>query len=133
MNLDFVRQECQDYSKATSEAARRLALAGIAIVWLLADKDKEEVLNFLPIWFFLICLCFEFVQYVWGYTSWLIFDYVKENALQDKYGDDGASIEEADFEAPFWMNYPTNFFFFLKIVFVSIGYYFLLVDVTHLI
>lgn len=131
MNLGFVREECQAYSKAASESSRRLALAGIAIVWLLADKNTNVILNYVPLWFFLACLCAEFIQYIYGYVSWLVLDTFKERQLKNRHPDDWEKVEEEDFEAPFWMNYPTNLFFLLKVISVAVGYGYLFVEITN--
>jgi hypothetical protein len=122
MNLDFVRNESQEYSKLTSTNARNYALAGIAVVWILSSKNASEALNYFALWCFGFALFMDLMQYSLGAVMWAAFDALKQYELKKQFGADDQKIEADDFEAPNWMNWPTMVCFTLKPIAVLIGF-----------
>ena len=117
MDLDKFRDAYYDYTNKASDAARKLSFAGIAIIWVfragdgLASKLPEPLLW--PILLFATALGSDLLQYVWGGLAWSIFCRMKEK---------GHSPVDADMNAPAWINWPTNVFYYLKIGLVVVGY-----------
>ncbi|MEI8657057.1 hypothetical protein [Vibrio sp. Hal054] len=128
MNLDFVRNESQEYSKLTSTNARNYALAGIAVVWILASKNAADALNYFALWCFGFALFMDLMQYSLGAVMWASYDAYKQHKLKQQFCGDAEKIEAEDFEAPFWFNWPTMFCFVLKPIAVLVGYVHLLLS-----
>lgn len=125
MNLDFVRGESQEYSKLTSTNARNYAFAGIAIVWVLSNESSGEALNYLSLWIFALALLLDLLQYAVGTLIWAVFDSCQQKKLKKKFGHEENAhkkIEGADFEAPWYINWPTMTFFIAKTSSVIVGY-----------
>ncbi|KZK69134.1 hypothetical protein A1L58_16695 [Shewanella baltica] len=122
MNLDFVRNESQEYSKLTSTNARNYALAGIAVVWILSSKNASDALNYFALWCFGFALFMDLLQYSLGAVMWAVFDSYKQNKLKEQFESNAEKVEAEDFEAPFWMNWPTMACFVLKPIAVLVGF-----------
>jgi hypothetical protein len=120
MTLDAARNEYYSHSGSASAAARQLAFAGIAVVWILATNEDVVVVQpeslRLPLLAFVATLAFDLVHYYWQASFWGIFHRMKE-----KKG-------ELEFEgAPSWGNWIGLGCWVLKGATVAIGYYLLAV------
>lgn len=119
MNLKDARDHYYHHSGSASSAARQLALAGIAVVWILATQDKAVVTVAAgelraPLLWFVIALALDLLQYYWLAAFFGIFSRHKE-----KRG-------ELEFEGvPAWGNWAGIMCFALKGIAVAIGYYLL--------
>lgn len=117
MKLSNFRDSYYHYTDKASEVARKLAFAGIAIVWLFRMGDGVDSRLprplLLPVLLFAVALALDLLHYVYGGVAWGIFCRSKE-----KKGHRG----DSDLDAPRWMNCPTHGFFYAKIVSVVVGY-----------
>ncbi|MEZ8991293.1 hypothetical protein AB4571_03870 [Vibrio breoganii] len=59
---------------------------------------------------------------------WSGFDAFKQKDLKRQFDEDSKKIEAADFEAPYWFNWPTMTCFILKPIVVLAGFGHLLVS-----
>jgi len=122
MNLAFVRNESQEYSKLTSSNSRNLAFAGIAVVWILSSESATEALNYFALWFFGLALFLDLMQYFLGTILWAGFDRYQQNKLKTKFNNENAQVELEEFDAPWWINYPTMICFVFKPIAVLVGF-----------
>ena len=117
--LDF-RETYYEFSGKASDAARNLALAGIAVVWIF--RIGEGSASRLPqplIWavcLFALALALDLLHYSLAAVTWGTFHWLKEKA--------GAS-EESKLTAPRWLNWIPILFWGFKIVSVIVGHAFL--------
>jgi hypothetical protein len=122
MRLSDFKQEYYEHTAKASDICRQLAFAGIAIIWVyrITDSAKQDTIReelVLPLMLIVISLAADFMQYVWQSFIWRYF-YEKEEKK--------ASInEDPELDAPRWYNYPTNFFFYSKILMLIGAYWFL--------
>lgn len=119
MKLSDAREQYYAHSGAASAAARQLAFAGIAVVWILATEKVVVAVNSselrLPLLAFVATLGLDLIHYYWQATFWGIFSRSKE-----KKGD-------REFEgAPDWGNRVGISCWAFKGLTVTIGYLWLL-------
>lgn len=121
MKLAGFRADYYKLSGKASDVARKLAFAGIAIVWIFRAGEGS---NFkvphgllLPLFVFAITLALDLLHYVAGAIIWGVFCRVKECA---------GVAEDEELDAPPWLNYPTLVFFWGKILGIGTGYFFLI-------
>ncbi|MFS1931052.1 hypothetical protein BCU25_018900 [Vibrio cyclitrophicus] len=127
MNLQFLRDEYNDYTASASNINRQMSLAGIAIVWILVEKNTQQAVATDALWFFVAALSADLLQAIFGSLFWSITNFRKERELKNRYGKDNAKeIEEEDFEVSSLGNVLTWSMFCLKITFVLLGYWQLL-------
>jgi hypothetical protein len=124
MKLSDARKAHEDISGIASATARNLAFAGIAIVWIFkADVPGGGFrVPLILVWasFALICgLACDLLQYVYGAAAWGLLHRIMEKKLHRN--------QEKDFGAPIWINWPTEVFFWFKIVGVAVGYLLILI------
>ncbi|HEX2050087.1 MAG TPA: hypothetical protein VHJ34_05550 [Actinomycetota bacterium] len=113
--------ETRDYFSTTaSTIVRQLGFAGIALVWLFRRETEGGVgvlppdLRF-PSLLVVLALTFDLLHYVWGSAAWGLFGRHKERKIHGRE-------QTEPFDAPTWMNYPTNLFFWGKIVLIVYAY-----------
>ena len=117
MSLKDFRHGYYEHTRKVSESVTKLAFAGIAIVWLfragegLDSKLPESLL--LPVLLFAATLGLDLLHYLVGAITWGTFC-----RLQERKG----VSEEADLDAPAWLNWGTNALFYLKVASVVLGY-----------
>jgi hypothetical protein len=115
------------FTGKASEIVRQLGFAGIALVWLFRIQGSSglDVLPKdlrVPTILIVTSLAMDLLHYVWGSAAWGVFGSVKETQIK-KVEDDWEKLKEAEpFRAPSWINYPTNFFFWGKIVVICAAY-----------
>lgn len=106
-------------SGTASTITRQLALAGIALVWLIkVGKPEAGGLDWsedllIPLAMFALALVCDLLQYVWGAIAWSNFF--------DKCESLGKGLEDL-VSAPTWINTVTAIFFSAKVVGVLAGY-----------
>jgi len=106
------------YSGKTSDIIRQLALAGIAVIWLFklgpdnAPKLPSELIS--PLIFIVCCLLCDLAQYTLGTIIWGIYSRCTEKKLQGR---------DIKFTAPPYINWPTIFFFYTKIILAGFAYW----------
>ena len=121
MILKDLRENYQYYSGKASEIVRQLGLAGIAVIWVFKNSDisKEKLIPndlSLPAALIVIGLGLDLLHYIAGTLIWGTYHRKKEK--------EGISeVDEIDVTR--YINWPTLFFFILKIV--SIIYAYLLI------
>ncbi|MCG7983492.1 MAG: hypothetical protein JAY90_12195 [Candidatus Thiodiazotropha lotti] len=111
-----------DHSGAASLVARQVAFAGIAIIWIF----KNEAVSSLslpqpllyPAFFIIVSLVLDLSQYVYASAAWGIF----HRRMEKQYGVD----YEGEVYASTKINWPSNVFFWGKIVALVIGYFLLI-------
>ncbi|HPQ42941.1 MAG TPA: hypothetical protein PKZ42_01840 [Syntrophales bacterium] len=120
MKLSEYRNTYYEYTGKTSNVTRQLAFAGIALIWIykvgnFADGSipKQLILSSALL---AISLTLDLLHYVWGSFIWGVFCRQKEKQLED-------ILENPELSAPAWYNWPSNLFFWLKILAVIIAYY----------
>ena len=117
MNLSDFRQAYYDYSAKASDIARKLAFAGIAIVWIFrtGGAATAEVPRGLlpPLLSFAASLALDLLHNLAGTAVWGVFCRLKERQ--------GIGPED-ELDAPAWVNWGTNLLFYAKITSVAGGY-----------
>ncbi len=119
MKLADVRETYYTYSGKASDIARQLSLAGIAIIWVFSGGGVStgvaihipKDLTFVGL-ILIGGLAADFLQYFWASGVWGAFGRIKERQVQ----------KSDDFLAPPWLNYPTNVFFWGKLILVVVAY-----------
>jgi hypothetical protein len=119
VRLKDVRDAYYTQSGKASDVSRQLSLAGIAIIWVFSGGGVStgaavhipRDLTFAGL-ILVVALAADFLQYAWASGAWGIFNRIKEQTVK----------ENADFEAPPWLNYPTLTFFWGKLVLVAAAY-----------
>lgn len=118
MKLQDARQAYYDYSGKASDVARTLSFAGIALIWVfkVEGNDAPRVPNELvfPALLLAASLACDLLQYASASIFWGVFHRVKEK--------DSSATEDLEFQAPRWINWPTNVFFWGKLGFVAWGF-----------
>lgn len=123
MKLQDYRETYYEFSGTASEISRKLAFAGIALVWLFkiestpVPKIPEDLV--LPIGLLTISLAFDLFQYVFASAIWGIFQYYQERKLSD-------ISDNPTLSAPSILKFPQFFFFWSKLA-ASITAYVLIV------
>ena len=121
MDLESVRDAYYEASKKASEIARQLSFAGIALIWIFKQEkggisDLPGVL-LLPAALFVIALALDLIQYFLASGIW---------SLYARHLESQGIAEDAEVDAPVWFNWPTLFCFWVKLVFVILGYWLML-------
>lgn len=119
MKLEEAKQAFYDASGTLSENVRKLAFAGIAIIWIFRVGNTAANLAFPPslLWpliAFIIALIVDVAQYLYKSTTWWLY-----YAWKHKQGirDDG------DVNPPGVINFFTGVFFYVKVACVTYAYY----------
>ncbi|MES1181704.1 MAG: hypothetical protein ABUL44_02820 [Flavobacterium sp.] len=114
------------FSNQASTVNRSLVLGGIAIIWIFKKpEDKEIVKNLLntPLFCLACSLALDLLQYAFGAIAWMLFYECKYSKWKkQKYPADYVK----DIEAPNAISLPITILFVLKIVFMCIAYYHIL-------
>jgi hypothetical protein len=122
MNLEKCRETYYEFSGILSNNTRKLAFAGIAIVWIFKqEKDGSYVIPDvlqIAMFMFVISLSLDLLQYIWQTIVWGCFYTYKEKKL--KYD------EKADFLAPSFFKNNAGVIFWLKVIAIIPGYFILL-------
>lgn len=117
MKVKDYKKDYQEFSGKLSDNARKLAFAGIAIVWIF--KQEKEGIFILPqllklsMLMFVITLSFDLLQYVYQTLTWGIFHRHFEKKLPS---------EDSELLASKYLNWPAIFFFWSKVIALAAGY-----------
>jgi hypothetical protein len=115
MELQEARDNYVDHSRSASTVCRQLAFAEIAIIWIFRSAAEEPGEPLLPrefLWPGLLivsALAADLLQYAWASAAWGIIARQREKTGSKE-------------DAPGWINWPTIFFFWVKIGFVIVAY-----------
>lgn len=118
MNLKDIRELYYDRTGKLSDITRQLNFAGIAVVWIFRIGQNNGGIPFascllLAIKLFVISLCLDLLHYAYAAIAWGTLHGIRE----------GKGIpEDTDIGAPFWINWPALFFFWMKIIVAVSGY-----------
>ena len=112
------REAYYAFSGKLSENVRTLALSSVAIVWTFKADDKSGAVLLHPdlYWALLwamLAMASDLMQYLYGSAAWGIYTWWKERS--------GIGIEDS-LTAPEEINWPTNLFFYSKVIFLSAAY-----------
>ncbi len=109
-----------EYNKAVSDIARKLAYAGIALIWVfrISDDHATHIPRELFVAGFCLALC-------------LLFDFLQQcigSELYRRFGEHQEKIVSADqtFLQPNWLLWPMDMLFWLKVLAGLSGYYFIM-------
>ena len=117
MNRAGARDAYYTASASASASARQLAFAAVGVVWVIKPQTPQLPRMLLTAGMFaVLALAFDLFQYVYGTIAWGRFHRRKEH---ERVGND------EEFTAPYRINWPTNTFFALKVIFVAVCYVFL--------
>jgi hypothetical protein len=110
----------QEFSGKLSDNTRKLAFAGIAIVWIFKQGKNgtfllPDLLK-LAILMFVITLSFDLLQYIYQTIIWGFF----HRYYEKKFG------EDHELTAPKYINWPAIIFFWSKVTVLVVGYVFVL-------
>lgn len=118
MKLKDYRETYYEFSGRTSDIARNLAFAGIALIWVFrVEVGSASVVPpdlILPALMFTLALAADLMHYVLATLIWGTYHRYLEIRR-------GVECEES-LTAPRFMTWPQNAFFVLKIVLVVMGY-----------
>lgn len=117
MKLSEYKQDYYIFTGKLSDINRQIAFAGIALIWIFRKTDGSEISIsnelILPSILFAFALGFDILQYIYQSITWSIFYCYHEKRTGD---------EDADIPTPKKLNYPSWFFFSMKVLFVIISY-----------
>jgi len=122
MKLSDFRETYYEFSGKASEAARKLAFAGIAVVWIFKSSDspspKIPIDLYLPTGLLVLTLAFDLLQYVSATIIWGVFQWKEERKLNN-------INDDPELGAHPLCKLPQNVFFLLKIITITLAYIFL--------
>jgi hypothetical protein len=120
MKVKDYKKEYQEFSGKLSDNTRKLAFAGIAVVWIFKQgKNGTFILPDLlklAMLMFVITLSFDLLQYIYQTIIWGIF----HRYYETKFG------EDYELTASKYLNWPAIFFFWAKVIVLVIGYVFMI-------
>ena len=112
MELKTIRDTYYGFSAEASKAARALALAGIAIVWVFTKETQSVPEPLLwPLGLFVATLAMDWLHYFTSALMWGWYGRYREK--NDKYD---------DYPAPKTINWLNNALWFLKVVTIGPAY-----------
>ena len=121
MKLEDCRKAYYTYTTSVSSIARQLGFAGIAVIWIFrtdrggAYQIPPELI--LPGLLLVCSLSADFLHYLIASFVWGIFNRIKEKQGMEN---------EVEFQAPDWINWPGNVFFYTKILLIFASYIYLI-------
>jgi hypothetical protein len=119
MKLEEYKKDSYEFSKLTSDLVRQFAFAGIAIIWIFKfDKIEHHLIPpelIIPLLFFVATLAFDLFQFLIPTIIWTIF--FRYNEKKNK------GVPDVNIKASGWLSFPGWFFFSLKIITLTIGYF----------
>ena len=127
MKLSGARDHYYAHSGGASNAARQIAFAGIAVVWVFNQSEKNAPIN-LPepllgvLLFCALSLLFDLLQYASSALIWGFFSRSAEKRHQDQSDSTFVGDDDPEFKAEAWFNWPGNFCFWSKLASLAAGY-----------
>jgi hypothetical protein len=133
--LSEYKETYQRLSGKASDAARNLAFAGIALIWIFKiDTPGSPKLPYdliFPCGLFVLTLCSDFLQYIVGTIVWGSFHCYQEKKKYAEYGSKAVE-EDPDIDSPWYFPWFQNIFFIIKIICVLISYVMILNYIYYL-
>lgn len=116
MKVKDYKNDYHGFSGTLSENTRKLAFAGIAIVWIFKQEVNgsytiPDALKFIML-MFVVSLSFDLLQYIWQTATWGIF----HRHYEKKHG------EDYELTASKYLNWPAITFFWAKVIALVFGY-----------
>lgn len=117
MKLSNCRKDYYEFTAKASDVSRKLAFAGIALIWVFKEDHLNKVPSPLlfPALLFVVALALDLLQYAYGAAVWGFRARCEEKKLRDRSQDPEFSV------SPFW-NWPTDGCFWGKIGLVVWAY-----------
>jgi hypothetical protein len=130
MKLKDSREAYNTYTGTTSEVCRQLSFAAIAVVWVFKIDQPGKPTAVPPALFWpallaVFSLAFDLLQYLYASVAWGLFNRAKEKEL--------SLSEDAEFDCPKQINWPTIGFFYLKLGCVIACYVLMLIYLFRII
>ena len=124
--------ECQkaeeDFSGTASDITRKLGYAGLAVIWIFKvelSPGSGILPSFVPAAILIIAgLLVDLGQYIYGATKWGFFARKKETEPDFDEG--------MDFEAPANITIAIDWFFYGKILLISVAYILIVFELVRL-
>lgn len=120
MKLSEIRVAYEELSCKLSEINRQLCFAGFAVIWIFNKSENNisvPIELYYPAFFFILSLSADIFQYIYSSLAWYFY-YISKR----EKGKEDSTIE---INEPECLNIPAWLFFFLKLVFLVIGYFLL--------
>ena len=126
MKLSDAKENYYYFSGKLSDIARQLNFAGIAVVWVVVQKDTGKIPGSLdsiddPLFYFALGLALDLAHYMVSTFSWGVFHRIMERR---------GGGQDDEFLAPRWINWLALVFFWVKVFCTVVGYVFLLQTIT---
>ena len=125
MKLEKVREEVYYFSQKASDANQKLAIAGVALIWLFRSGTKENIqfphLLFFALTLFIVSLIIDILHYSIFAPIWSIH-YKNEYNRISSANHANADIEQTDVKQPNTGNILGWILFYGKLAFLIIGY-----------
>lgn len=116
--LSDYKEDYYFFTGKLSDINRQIAFAGLAIIWIFKKGENSDIqldVELIKPAIFIVCaLAFDIFQYIYQSITWSLF-YTHYNRKHKS--------EEYKIESPEYLNYPSWFFFFLKVILVLIAYW----------
>ncbi|HAF30303.1 MAG TPA: hypothetical protein DCG75_14775 [Bacteroidales bacterium] len=136
MKLKEIRELSKAYSERVSDINNKLALTGIAIIWLFRETSNNQI-SFtqnlkISLILFILSLFTDLLQYFFLTTGWRKFYSEKYEELKDNKKD-VSEIENIEVEQPWNSNFRGWVLFYLKIAFMVAGYFAFFIAIKNII
>ncbi|MGP3983778.1 hypothetical protein [Streptomyces sp. KR80] len=136
MQLNEGREAYYTSSKTVSEITRQLALAGVAVVWLLSGGLQASEINLTSVQlaagaFLASAVLFDLIQYVWTTGNFAVWVWWKEKKLREKGDNHNPSVDvdqEKIGDVPAHVLPVMWVFFYAKVVAICVAYGFIFGD-----
>jgi hypothetical protein len=136
MRLKEVRELSKAYSERVSDINNKLALTGIAIIWLFRETSNNQILFAqdlkISLLLFILSLLTDLLQYFLLTTGWRKFYSKKYEELKDNQKAI-SEIENEEVEQPWESNFRGWVLFYLKITFMVAGYFTFFIAIKNII
>ncbi len=114
--LSEFRADAESYCASASEATRRLAFSGLAVIWIFRDAGNKNHISdefLFPAVLFVSAIALDFLQYAISAMIWTIF--VRFHETRSK--DDSKKVDGSVL-----LPLPSYIFFWIKLGVVAIAY-----------
>lgn len=121
MKLSQYKEDYYTFTGKLSDINRQIAFAGIALIWIFKKNENGNIILchdlVVPAILLAIALGSDIMQYIYQSITWAVFY---------RYHEKKTNSEEIDISAPSILNYPSWFFFILKVLLVIMAYIFII-------
>jgi hypothetical protein len=110
-----------DYTRSLSEFARKLGFGAAAICWFFKSPDNTFPSNVkISFIFVVLYFMFDMLQYMSGAALLRVWTRHAEKKMWKE-----KNTIKGDYEKPAWLDYPSYTLWWVKVVFLLLGYAFL--------